>query len=215
MSQAKLFVVDDDEAARTLLAEALVKEGYEVEAFSSGQAAVERGKQSRADVVLTDIRMEQGDGFLVLKEFKKFSPDTSIVLLTAFGSLEGAIEAIKQGAYDYLAKPFKRTRSVSSSSAVWSIAAWCGKTPVFVKMRAHANPGRSWSAAARRCWRCTSWWPVFPRAEHGAHRRRKWNRERTDCAGCPFEQSASRQTVHSSQLRRLARSSPGVGNVRL
>ena len=108
MSQAKLFVVDDDEAARTLLAEALVKEGYEVEAFSSGQAAVERGKQSRADVVLTDIRMEQGDGFLVLKEFKKFSPDTSIVLLTAFGSLEGAIEAIKQGAYDYLAKPFKR-----------------------------------------------------------------------------------------------------------
>ena len=46
MSQAKLFVVDDDDAARTLLAEALLKEGYEVEAFSSGQAAVERGKQS-------------------------------------------------------------------------------------------------------------------------------------------------------------------------
>ncbi len=108
MSQAKLFVVDDDDAARALLAEALLKEGYEVEAFSSGQAAVERGKQSPVDVVLTDIRMEQGDGFLVLKEFKRFSPETSIVLLTAFGSLEGAIEAIKQGAYDYLAKPFKK-----------------------------------------------------------------------------------------------------------
>src|SRR5687768_11041222 len=108
MTQSKLFVVDDDEAARTLLAEALQKEGYEVEAFSSGQAAVERGKQIRPDVVLTDIRMEQGDGFLVLKEFKRSSPDTSIVLLTAFGSLEGAIEAIKQGAYDYLAKPFKK-----------------------------------------------------------------------------------------------------------
>ena len=108
MSHAKLFVVDDDDAARTLLADALLKEGYEVEAFSSGQAAVERGKHSCVDVVLTDIRMEQGDGFLVLKEFKRFSPDTSIVLLTAFGSLEGAIEAIKQGAYDYLAKPFKK-----------------------------------------------------------------------------------------------------------
>jgi len=108
MSQAKLFVIDDDHAARTLLAEALVKEGYEVEAFSNGQAAVERGKQSPPDVVLTDIRMEQGDGFMVLKEFKRFSPDTSVVLLTAFGSLEGAIEAIKQGAYDYLAKPFKK-----------------------------------------------------------------------------------------------------------
>ncbi|MBA2484979.1 MAG: sigma-54-dependent Fis family transcriptional regulator [Nitrospira sp.] len=108
MSQAKLFVVDDDDAARTLLAEALLVEGYEVEAFSSGQAAVERGQQSPPDVVLTDIRMEQGDGFLVLKEFKRFSPDTSVVLLTAFGSLEGAIEGIKQGAYDYLAKPFKK-----------------------------------------------------------------------------------------------------------
>lgn len=108
MSQAKLFVVDDDDAARALLAEALAKEGYEVEAFSSGQAAVERGRQVLPDVVLTDIRMEQGDGFQVLKEFKRFSPDTSIVLLTAFGSLEGAIEAIKQGAYDYLAKPFKK-----------------------------------------------------------------------------------------------------------
>lgn len=108
MSQAKLFVIDDDDAARTLLAEALVKEGYEVEAFSNGQAAVERGKLSPPDVVLTDIRMEQGDGFMVLKEFKRFSPDTSVVLLTAFGSLEGAIEAIKQGAYDYLAKPFKK-----------------------------------------------------------------------------------------------------------
>ena len=73
------------------------KEGYEVEAFASGQAAVERGRQAQPDVVLTDIRMEQGDGFLVLKEFKRFSPDTSIVLLTAFGSLEGAIEAIKRG----------------------------------------------------------------------------------------------------------------------
>lgn len=108
MSQAKLFVVDDDEVARTLLAEALVKEGYDVEVFSNGQAAVERGKQAPADVVLTDIRMEQGDGFMLLKEFKRFSPETSIVLLTAFGSLEGAIEAIKLGAYDYLAKPFKK-----------------------------------------------------------------------------------------------------------
>jgi len=101
-------VVDDDEAARTLLVEALVKEGYEVEAFSGGQAAVERGRQVAPDLVLTDLRMEQGDGLMLLKEFKRFSPDTAIVLLTAFGSLEGAIAAIKQGAYDYLAKPFKK-----------------------------------------------------------------------------------------------------------
>ena len=108
INRAKIFVVDDDEAARTLLVEALVKEGYEVEAFSGGQAAVERGRQVAPDLVLTDLRMEQGDGLMLLKEFKRFSPDTAIVLLTAFGSLEGAIAAIKQGAYDYLAKPFKK-----------------------------------------------------------------------------------------------------------
>jgi two-component system, NtrC family, response regulator AtoC len=105
---AKILVVDDDAVARELLAEALKKDGYDVEACSNGADAIARGKQQRVDVVLTDIRMGTVDGLTVLREFKRFSPDTSIVLLTAFGSLEGAIEAIKQGAYDYLAKPFKK-----------------------------------------------------------------------------------------------------------
>ena len=107
-SSARIFVVDDDLVARDLLTEALKKEGYEVEAFSGGREAIERGGQTRVDLVLTDIRMGTVDGLEVLREFKRFSPDTSIVLLTSFGSLEGAIEAIKQGAYDYLAKPFKK-----------------------------------------------------------------------------------------------------------
>lgn len=105
---AKILVIDDDAVARDLLAEALKKEGYEVEAFASGAEAIERGRKAPVDLVLTDIRMGSIDGLTVLREFKKFSPDTPIVLLTAFGSLEGAIEAMKQGAYDYLAKPFKK-----------------------------------------------------------------------------------------------------------
>lgn len=108
MQPAKILVADDDAVARELLTEALRKEGYDVEAFSNGADAIERGRQQKVDVVLTDIRMGTVDGLTVLREFKRFSPDTSIVLLTAFGSLEGAIEAIKQGAYDYLAKPFKK-----------------------------------------------------------------------------------------------------------
>jgi len=67
-----------------------------------------RGREGRVDLVLTDIRMGAVDGLTVLREFKRMSQDTAIVVLTAFGSLEGAIEAIKQGAYDYLAKPFKK-----------------------------------------------------------------------------------------------------------
>jgi len=108
MHTAKILVVDDDGVARELLADALKKEGYEVEAFSSGEEAIERGRRGQVDLVLTDLKMGTVDGLTVLREFKRFSPDTSIVLLTSFGSLEGAIEAIKQGAYDYLAKPFKK-----------------------------------------------------------------------------------------------------------
>jgi two-component system, NtrC family, response regulator AtoC len=108
MQTAKILVVDDDTVARDLLADALKKEGYDVEAFSSGEEAIERGRCGRVDLVLTDIKMGTVDGLTILREFKRFSPDTSIVLLTSFGSLEGAIEAIKQGAYDYLAKPFKK-----------------------------------------------------------------------------------------------------------
>jgi len=108
MQSATILVVDDDAVARDLLAEALKKEGYGVEAFGSGEEAIARGRQGKVDLVLTDIRMGAVDGLTVLREFKRMNPDTAIVVLTAFGSLEGAIEAIKQGAYDYLAKPFKK-----------------------------------------------------------------------------------------------------------
>lgn len=108
MSAAKILVIDDDAVARELLADALKKDGHEVESFSNGADALARGQQALFDLVLTDIRMGTVDGLTVLREFKRFSPDTSIVLLTAFGSLEGAIEGIKQGAFDYLAKPFRK-----------------------------------------------------------------------------------------------------------
>ncbi len=108
MHPATVLVADDDAVARDLLADALKKEGYAVEAFASGEEVIARGREGHVDVVLTDIRMGAVDGLTVLREFKRMSPNTAVVVLTAFGSLQGAIEAIKQGAYDYLAKPFKR-----------------------------------------------------------------------------------------------------------
>jgi two-component system, NtrC family, response regulator AtoC len=107
-ADAKILVVDDDAVARELLMESLRKEGHDVDAASDGLEAIQRGREKRFDLVLTDMRMGAVDGLAVLREFKQFSPETSIVLLTAFGSMEGAIEAIRLGAYDYLAKPFKR-----------------------------------------------------------------------------------------------------------
>src|SRR5512147_183941 len=108
MHTATILVADDDAVARELLADALKQEGYAVEAFSSGGEVIAHGRQGRVDLVLSDIRMRAVDGLTALREFKRMSPDTAVVVLTAFGSLEGAIEAIKQGAYDYLAKPFKK-----------------------------------------------------------------------------------------------------------
>jgi DNA-binding NtrC family response regulator len=107
-AEARILVVDDDAVARDLLAEALRKEGYAVEAAAGGDEAIARGREVQFDLVLTDIRMGSVDGLAVLRAFKQASPETSIVLLTAFGSMEGAIDAIRQGAYDYLAKPFKK-----------------------------------------------------------------------------------------------------------
>ncbi len=107
-TRAKIVVVDDDEVALELLVEALEKAGHEVESFTNGADAVARGKRGPVDLVLTDIRMGAVDGFHVLREFKRMAPETPIVLLTAFGSLEGAVEAVNQGAFDYLAKPFRR-----------------------------------------------------------------------------------------------------------
>ena len=107
-TDAKILVVDDDAVARDLLVEALRKEGHNVEAVSGGAEAIALGSQKQFDVVLTDMRMGAMDGLTVLREFKELSPETSVVLLTAFGSMEGAIEAIRLGAYDYLAKPFKK-----------------------------------------------------------------------------------------------------------
>jgi DNA-binding NtrC family response regulator len=104
----RILVVDDDATAGAVLAEVLTKAGYAVELARGGTEAVEKGQQIPIDLVLTDIKMPDMDGMAVLKRFREFSPETPIILLTAFGAIESAIEAIKGGAYDYISKPFKK-----------------------------------------------------------------------------------------------------------
>ena len=103
-----ILVVDDDATACAVLAEVLIKAGYTVEMAGGGAEAIEKGQQLPVDLVLTDIQMANMDGMAVLKRFREFSPDTPIILLTAFGTIESAIKAIKSGAYDYISKPFKK-----------------------------------------------------------------------------------------------------------
>ena len=102
-----VLVVDDDEITCNLLEEVLTKEGYQVDRALNGKAAIEKGETQFYDVVLTDIRMVGVDGMEVLQAYRQKSPETTMIMMTAFGSLETAIKAIKEGAYDYVSKPFK------------------------------------------------------------------------------------------------------------
>ena len=104
---ARLLVVDDDPVTLTLLNEVLSKEGYEVQTALGGEEAIAKGMDQLFDIVITDVKMGDKDGMEVLRSFKKNAPDTTVIMITAFGSIETAIEAIREGAFDYISKPFK------------------------------------------------------------------------------------------------------------
>jgi two-component system response regulator AtoC len=102
-----ILVVDDDDVTRKLLKEVLEKEGYATQLADSGEQAVRLIARGQFPIVLSDIRMVELDGMAVLREAKKKETGCAVILMTGFGSMEGAIEAIQEGAFDYVSKPFK------------------------------------------------------------------------------------------------------------
>jgi len=105
--KARLLVVDDEPIALRNLERVLAKEGYQVSTASSGQSALRQFRARAVDVVLTDLRMEKIDGLHLLRRCKEIDPDVEVILVTGYAAIETAIAAMKQGAYHYLAKPFK------------------------------------------------------------------------------------------------------------
>jgi DNA-binding NtrC family response regulator len=104
--KASILVVDDEKDICMALNILLTKEGYAVKEAYNGEQALERIKQETFDIVMTDIKMEKMDGFEVLKESQKISPETSVIMMTAFASVGSAVEAMRAGATDYITKPF-------------------------------------------------------------------------------------------------------------
>ena len=102
-----VLVVDDDHDMRALLRDVLEEHGYKVTLAQNGQEALKNLREGEYPVVLTDLRMKGIQGIELLAEIKRSFPDTNVVLMTAFGSVETALEAMKQGASDYLMKPVK------------------------------------------------------------------------------------------------------------
>jgi len=103
----RILVADDDEIARDVITTLLIREGYVVTAASDGREAIERLRTEEMHLVITDLMMPGANGIEVLKYAVHGNPDAAVVILTAYGTLDTTLEAIKEGAYDYLTKPFR------------------------------------------------------------------------------------------------------------
>lgn len=103
----RILVVDDEQSMRDFLTILLQKEGYEVKCEPDGQPALERLKNESFDLVISDVRMSNMDGMRLLKKCKLLDPNIEVIVITAHGSTSDAIVAMKDGAYDYINKPFK------------------------------------------------------------------------------------------------------------
>jgi DNA-binding NtrC family response regulator len=108
MRRVKILVIDDDESLRRVLEYNLAQEGYAVLTASSGEQGLDLLKKEGADLVVTDVRMPGMDGLQVLEGVRKVDPNVQVIILTAFGTIEMAVETMKAGAFHYISKPFNR-----------------------------------------------------------------------------------------------------------
>jgi len=106
MSGAKILIVDDELIVRESLGGWLERDGHTVDKAASGEESLEKFEKTHYDIILLDIKMEGMSGLDVLKKVRELDPDVSVVMITAYGSIPSAIEAMKSGAYEYLLKPF-------------------------------------------------------------------------------------------------------------
>lgn len=105
--KSKILVVEDEKNMREILSILLEEEGYEVVTAPNGAVGIEQIKNDIYDLIITDIKMPGYNGFDVLKVAREVSPESLVIMITAFGTTESAVEAMKLGAYDYIHKPFK------------------------------------------------------------------------------------------------------------
>src|SRR5437899_4608923 len=112
MPDRTLLVADDDPGLRESLERTLTREGYRVLLASDGRAALERLQDGAIDLIVTDLKMPGLTGLELLRAAKAIAPDVDVILLTAFGTVEEAVKAMKDGAYDFLTKPFRREQLI-------------------------------------------------------------------------------------------------------
>ena len=107
MENRKILVIDDEEPMRHMLSLILKREGYEVQAVATGKEALDLVDSVPFDFILTDVVMPEMDGLEILKALKEKKVESTVIVMSAYGNLDTAVEAMKRGAYDYISKPFK------------------------------------------------------------------------------------------------------------
>ncbi|MDO9080004.1 MAG: sigma-54 dependent transcriptional regulator, partial [Desulfuromonadales bacterium] len=107
MAAEKILIVDDEEGMRRLLDRLLSREGYETATVGSGKDAIRQMRADTFDLVVTDIKMPEMDGLQLLDEIKAYNPSLPVIVITAYGTVENAVQALRAGAYDYITKPFE------------------------------------------------------------------------------------------------------------
>jgi two-component system response regulator HydG len=100
-----ILIVEDEQVLRESLAELLGDEGYTVCQAANGREAFDLVLQQQVDLVITDVRMPEMDGMTLLGHLRETIPDTPVIVMTAYGTVESAVAAVRSGAYDYLLKP--------------------------------------------------------------------------------------------------------------
>src|SRR4030042_1857409 len=107
MERKKILVVDDEESMRHMLSLILKREGYEVQAIGKGSEALHLVDSQTFDFILSDVVMPEMNGLALLQALKEKKIEATVIMMSAYGNLETAVEAMKRGAYDYISKPFK------------------------------------------------------------------------------------------------------------
>src|SRR5258708_8623977 len=110
----RVLVADDDISIRSLIAEVLGDDGFEVTTAANGDEAWQEFEKARHEIVLTDIRMPLLDGLELLQRIRTTAPITRVLVLTSFASIASSVQALKDGAFDYLIKPFESLDAVSA-----------------------------------------------------------------------------------------------------
>lgn len=106
MENCKILVVEDDDLMQGMIKDTLSREGYEITIADDGEKGLEKFKNNDVDLILVDLKLPKMDGITLLKKIKDVSPEKVVIIMTAYGTIETAVEAMKLGAYDYITKPF-------------------------------------------------------------------------------------------------------------